>query len=139
MSVNGTTALGTVLNNTVVVASDTIDPNPANNTAVFPTLVVDNELTSSNGTEITGVEGSSTGTVLLGSFRDANQSATIADFTTPPGSVVVNWGDGSAPQTLGAGEPHHQRLTQRRGLQYRRCAHLYRGGYLRVHGHGDLR
>ena len=60
-------------------------------------------LTGSAGNAITGVEGSSTGTVLLGTFVDSNQAATAADFTTPPGSVAVNWGDGSAPQTLAAG------------------------------------
>ena len=64
--------------------------------------VIDAPLTSSNGTEIKGTEGISTGTVLLGTFRDANQGATVADFTTGGGSVVVNWGDGSAAQTLTA-------------------------------------
>jgi hypothetical protein len=64
--------------------------------------VLDARLSSSNGTEITGLEGNSTGTVLLGTFVDANQGSTVADFTTPPGSVVVNWGDSSAPQTLAA-------------------------------------
>jgi hypothetical protein len=59
-------------------------------------------LTGTAGNKITGVEGSSTGTVLLGTFVDANQAATVANYTTPPGSVVVNWGDGSAPQTLAA-------------------------------------
>jgi hypothetical protein len=59
-------------------------------------------LTGTAGNAITGIEGSSTGTVLLGTFVDANQGATVADYTTPPGSVVVNWGDGSAPQTLAA-------------------------------------
>ena len=59
-------------------------------------------LTGTAGNKITGVEGSSTGTVLLGTFVDANQAATVADYTTPPGSVVVNWGDGSAPQILAA-------------------------------------
>ena len=59
-------------------------------------------LTGTAGNAITGVEGSSTGTVLLGTFVDADQAATVADYTTPPGSVVVNWGDGSAPQTLAA-------------------------------------
>jgi hypothetical protein len=68
--------------------------------------VLDARLSSSNGTEITGVEGSPTvgpaaGT-LLGTFTDANQGSTVADFTTAPGSVVVDWGDGSAPQTLAA-------------------------------------
>ena len=65
--------------------------------------VLDAKLTGSTGNEITGVEGSSTGTVLLGTFTDANQAATVADYTMPGGgSVVVNWGDGSAPQTLAA-------------------------------------
>ncbi len=68
--------------------------------------VIDAPLTSSNGTEITGVEGTTTGTVLLGTFTDANQGATTADFLPTGGggggSVVVNWGDGSALQTLTA-------------------------------------
>jgi hypothetical protein len=66
--------------------------------------VVDAKLTSSNGTEITGIEGNTTGPVLLGSFTDANQGATVADFTTPPGSVVVNWGDVTAPEMLPAAD-----------------------------------
>ncbi len=59
-------------------------------------------LTGTAGNAITGVEGSSTGTVLLGTFTDANQASTAADYTSGGGSVVVNWGDGSAPQTLAA-------------------------------------
>jgi large repetitive protein len=55
-----------------------------------------------NGTVITGVEGTSTGPKLLGTFTDANQGATVADFTAGGGSVVVNWGDGSASETLAA-------------------------------------
>ncbi len=66
--------------------------------------VLDASLTGSAGTAITGVEGKSTGTVLLGTFVDANQAATVADYTSGGGSVVVNWGDGSAPQTLPAGD-----------------------------------
>jgi hypothetical protein len=62
--------------------------------------VLDAPLTGTAGNLITAVEGNSTGTVLLGSFVDADQSATVADYTTNGGSVVVNWGDGSAPQTL---------------------------------------
>jgi hypothetical protein len=74
-------------------------------TALTPgtATVIDARLTSSNGPEITGIEGTATAaTTLLGTFTDANQGATVADFTTAPGSVVVNWGDGSAPQTLTA-------------------------------------
>ena len=57
-------------------------------------------LTGTTGNAITGVEGSSTGTVLLGTFVDADQAAPVDDYTTGGGSVVVNWGDGSAPQSL---------------------------------------
>lgn len=66
--------------------------------------VLDAELTGTNGNSITGVEGSPTVTTLLGTFTDANQSATVADFTTGAGSVVVDWGDGSLLETLGAGD-----------------------------------
>ena len=99
--------------------------------------VLDAPLTSSNGTEITGIEGIATpAPSLLGTFTDANQGATVADFTTGGGSVVVNWGDGSAPrpwppQTSPPGSP------ERRDLQRQRRAHLRRGGDLRLHGHGD--
>ncbi len=68
--------------------------------------VLDAALTSLNGTTISGVEGSPTTTVIIGAFSDANPFATSADFLPLPGgnggSVVVNWGDGSAPQTLTA-------------------------------------
>ena len=64
--------------------------------------VLDAKLTGSSGNSITGVEGSSTGTVLLGSFVDANQAATVADFTTGTGIVLISWGDGSAPLPLDA-------------------------------------
>ncbi len=64
--------------------------------------VLDAQLTGSAGNSITGVEGITTGTDLLGAFTDANQGATVADYTAGGGSVVVNWGDSSAPQTLTA-------------------------------------
>ena len=73
--------------------------------------VLDAALSSSNGTEITGIEGSPTPATapsavgpLLGTFTDANTGATADDFTgvNPGGSIVVNWGDGSALETLTA-------------------------------------
>jgi hypothetical protein len=86
---------------------------PANTPTVLPLniTVVDAPLASSNGSEITGVEGTATqDTTVLGSFSDANPFATAADFlpTTaiPPGNggkIVVNWGDTTAPETLGPG------------------------------------
>ncbi len=99
--------------------------------------VLDARLTSSNGTTITGTEGITTGTVLIGTFTDANQGATVADFTAGGGSVVVDWGDGSAPQTLAACGLDCRRLAQRRDLHYQGRAYVQRGGKLRAHHHGD--
>ena len=62
--------------------------------------VLDAPLTSSAGTTIKGTEGISTGTVLIGTFTDANPLARASDFTAtlPPGG----WGDGTpaGPVTL---------------------------------------
>src|SRR5262249_20350373 len=74
--------------------------------------VLDAPLTSSNGTELTGIEGNPipaapdepaglTPGPLLGTFADANPlppqgSAAIADFTSGTGSTVVYWGDGTS-------------------------------------------
>jgi hypothetical protein len=46
--------------------------------------------------------GAAFGPVVIGSFTDSNQASTVADFTVAPGSVTVNWGDGSAVETLTA-------------------------------------
>jgi len=74
--------------------------------------VADAKLTSSNGTELTGIEGNvlpptSTGIAgtLLGSFIDANPIATTADFLPLPGgnggSIVINWGGAGTGSTTG--------------------------------------
>jgi large repetitive protein len=65
--------------------------------------VADAPITAS-GASITGVEGITTGSVVIATFSDANPDATVADFTTSPGSIVVNWGDGSSPETLTASD-----------------------------------
>ncbi len=92
----------------------TLDPSNLSITLTGTAGVLDASLSSSSGQEIYGIEGATTpvtvpsavGT-LLGSFTDLNQFATIDDFLPISaggngGSVVVNWGDGSALQTLGA-------------------------------------
>ncbi len=59
------------------------------------------------GTEGLGLSqtgGTTFGPVVIGSFTDADLGATVADFTTGGGSIVVNWGDGTAPQTLPASD-----------------------------------
>jgi hypothetical protein len=63
--------------------------------------VADAPITAS-GTSITGIEGNSTGNVVIATFSDANPGGAVTDFTTGGGSVVVNWGDGSAAETLPA-------------------------------------
>ena len=75
----------------------TTAPSPLTATAT----VADAPITAS-GTSITGTEGLSTGNVVIATFTDANPGATLADFTTGSGSIKVNWGDGSAVQTLPA-------------------------------------
>ena len=77
---------------------------PAGPTAGNPaTTIADATLTGSTGITFKGTEGSATpATTLIGTFTDSDPSATVDDFTTGTGSVVVNWGDGSAPQTLTA-------------------------------------
>ena len=75
----------------------TTSPSPLTTTAD----VADAPITAS-GTSITGDEGISTGNVVIATFTDADPDSTVANFTTGNGSVKVNWGDGSALQTLSA-------------------------------------
>ena len=71
--------------------------------------VLDAKLTGTSGNAITGIEGSSTGTVLLGSFTDANQGATTADFTAGGGS---SWSTGVTARRRRPRrrQPHARRL-----------------------------
>jgi hypothetical protein len=94
-------ALSIVITTLGGVSTTLIDP------AGDGVTVLDAPITSSNGTEITGIEGNITpdtapsivGT-LLGSFTDANQGATISQFTSGGGSVTVNWGDPDDPSNV---------------------------------------
>jgi hypothetical protein len=64
--------------------------------------VVDAPLGASGSLSVGGIEGLGTGPKLIATFTDRNPSATVADFTTGTGSVVVDWGDNSAPDVLPA-------------------------------------
>ena len=92
--------------------------------------VVDAPLSASGSISITGIEGITTGPKLIATFSDANPFATVADYTTGGGSVVVTWGDGSAPETLPAsaitstGSANGVLFSRHRG------PHLFRGGEL---------
>jgi hypothetical protein len=59
--------------------------------------VVDARLSSSDGPEISGVEGSSTGTVLLGSFTSDDPTAPLGDFT-----ATIAWGGAGTGSTTGS-------------------------------------
>ncbi len=67
----------------------------SNGGATADATVLDAPLTGTSGNEIAGIEGITTGTVLLGTFVDANPNATAADYTAGGGSITVNWGDGT--------------------------------------------
>ena len=106
--------------------------------------MIDAPLSSSGSISITGIEGITTGPKLIATFTDANPFATVADYTTGGGSVVVNWGDGSAPETLPASAITLNGLAQRRALFSRDGGpYLSRGGELpdldRHHGRRRLR
>ena len=78
-----------------VTITDTDDL--ANTPVVLPlnVSVVDAPLTSA-GSTVEAVEGIPFDGQLIATFTDANPFATAADFTTAPGSITVNWGDGTS-------------------------------------------
>jgi large repetitive protein len=87
---------------TVNINVSTLDSGPTALTAGTAT-VVDATITGSTGITFKGTEGIATpATPLIGTFTDSDPSATVADYTAGTGSVVVNWGDGSALQTMTA-------------------------------------
>ena len=73
------------------------------------------------------MEGATTGSVLVGTFTDANPFGLTTDFT-----VSIKWGDG----TTSAGT-----VSQPGGIGtvflVDGDSHLHRGGSLRGHRHGD--
>ena len=82
----------------------TTAPPPASSTSplTLTATVVDAPLFAVGSDSISGDEGITTGPVLVATWTDANNAATVADYTTGGGSVVVNWGDGTTPVTLPA-------------------------------------
>jgi len=55
-----------------------------------------------HGVSFDATPGQDTGPVLVGTFTDANPSATVADY-----SAGINWGDGSTPAAaLVQADPH---------------------------------
>ncbi len=81
---------GGVITNTAVISSDVLDPNLANNTAAEPTI-----------TNVPPTLAGITVTSPINENGTATLSGTIADPDTGDTfSLVVDWGDGSAPQTF---------------------------------------
>ena len=85
--------------NPVVVTIRSIDGATA--TVTSTATVTDAPLTSV-GTSITGIEGNTTGNVLIATFTDSNPFSQLSHFTTGGGLVTVDWGDGSALFTVPA-------------------------------------
>lgn len=86
-------------------ASVTIVDNPgaSTNPTASAAFIVDAPLIAA-GALVSGAEGTPLPpTTLVASFSDANPRATVADFTTGAGSIVINWGDGTTPVTVPAG------------------------------------
>ena len=94
-------------------------------------------LTGTAGNAITGVEGSSTGTVLLGTFTDANQSRDRRRLHHRRPARSSSTGATARRRKPWPPATHPHRHAQRRRLDHQRRPHLHRGGDLRLHGHGD--
>ncbi|MFO0802261.1 MAG: PKD domain-containing protein [Gemmataceae bacterium] len=99
-------------------------------TTVTSSAVVTNAPLSSEGANITGVEGNSTGNVIVATFTDANPNSNISHFTSGGGLITVSWGDGTPDTTVTAGNVTS--LGSANGVTYTvRAAHTYarKGSY----------
>jgi hypothetical protein len=56
---------------------------------------------SGQGKVVNAVEGTAL-TTAVATFTDANPNTSVSDFTTPPGGVTIDWGDGSPLDTTTA-------------------------------------
>ena len=82
-----TVTQGTFSFKVIDVEAEGSSPNAA---AMTITIAAVAALTAS-GSPVSATEGSSTGTVTVATFTDANPSATAGDFT-----ATINWGDGTS-------------------------------------------
>jgi YD repeat-containing protein len=76
------------------VTASATNPNTGNNSTGTLSLTVADAILNAIPQSVSAVAGSSTGTVTVGQFEDANPSATIT-----PLSATINWGDGSGTTT----------------------------------------
>jgi hypothetical protein len=78
--------------------------NPGATTTPTPITVTANVASaplSAQGTVVNAVEATPL-TATVATFTDANPNTSVSDFTTPPGGVTINWGDGSPLDTTTA-------------------------------------
>ena len=87
---------------TVSITATTLGGATTTLSPLTTTATVADATITASGTSISGIEGNSTGSVVIATFIDADPKSTVADFTTGNGSVKVSWADGSALQTLPA-------------------------------------
>ena len=93
-SVNGSHLYGEegVYNFTITVKDDGGSTAVITGSATVADAPLADRSTNSNPT---ASEGASTGPVVVATFSDANPGDHTADFFSPGGSVVIDWGDGS--------------------------------------------
>ena len=99
--------------------------------------VLDAPLTGSAGTESPESREARRAPSCSGTFIDANQASTVADYTTRARLGRRQLGRRLGATNPGRRQPHRHRHAQRRRLDHQRRPHLHRGGDLRLHGHGD--
>jgi large repetitive protein len=80
---------------TPAVTITDVDDATSTPTVVPITVTVVGAALTSQGAPVQAVEGIPFTGQLVATVTDANPAATTADFTTPPGSITVDWGDGT--------------------------------------------
>ncbi len=82
--------------------------------------VADAPLGNASGVNVSGIEGSSTGTVQVATFADVNAHALASDF-----AATIVWGDGATTAKCDGG------CARRRTVRRSGCPHVCRGRQLR--------
>ena len=85
---------GTLSGTPAVTITDVDDATSTPTVVPMTVTVVDAPLTSQGGS-VQAVEGTAFTGQLIATVTDSNPAATAADFTTAPGSITVDWGDGT--------------------------------------------
>ena len=83
------------LSGTPTVTITDVDDATSTPTVVPMTVTVVDAPLTSQGSSVQAVEGIAFTGQLIATVTDSNPAATTADFTTAPGAITVDWGDGT--------------------------------------------